>query len=141
MLFYTTVITFLNILVLVLSIHPLSEKSQKEQESLIFRYILLALASIINIVIFIAILNFLRFHLGLIFSNFTTLEILELKRQRKDEENAKSPYDLGNYYNWVQVFGRNWGTWPIPIFLSGEGPSGDGVLWPTGNEEEDEMIE
>ena len=76
MLFYTTVMTFLNTLILVLSIHPLSEKSQKEQESLIFRYILLAIASIINIVIFIAILNFLRFHMGLIFSNFTTLEIL-----------------------------------------------------------------
>ena len=30
----------------------------------------------------------------------------------------------------MQVFGRNHLTWPIPIFLSNEGPSGDGVLWP-----------
>lgn len=37
---------------------------------------------------------------------------------------------MGSYYNWMQVFGRNWLTWPIPMFRSSEGPSGDGVLWP-----------
>jgi len=37
---------------------------------------------------------------------------------------------MGNYYNWMQVFGRNWCSWFIPMFRSTEGPSGDGVIWP-----------
>lgn len=53
-----------------------------------------------------------------------------MKRQKQEGNPLKSPYDIGHYYNWVQVFGRNWKTWWIPIFLEGEGPSGDGVLWP-----------
>lgn len=37
---------------------------------------------------------------------------------------------MGSYYNWMQVFGRNWGMWFIPTFGSSGGPSGDGVIWP-----------
>lgn len=76
------------------------------------------IAFVLNSVIFFAILNFLKFHLGLIFSNYTTLEILELKRQGKSEDPPSSKYDMGSYYNWRQVFGRNWVTWGIPIFRS-----------------------
>lgn len=47
---------------------------------------------------------------------------------------------MGSYYNWVQVFGRNWISWGIPVFLPSEGPAGDGVLWPKANVEEQSMV-
>ena len=38
------------------------------------------------------------------------------------------------YYNWIQVFGKNSLHWPLPVFLEGEGPVGDGVVWPKKTE-------
>lgn len=76
------------------------------------------------------ILLFLKFHIELILRNYTTLETLELKRQAKDAEKVESEYDIGKYYNWIQVFGKNAWSWWLPIFLGSEGPSGDGVIWP-----------
>lgn len=72
----------------------------------------------------------MKFHVELILKNYTTLETLELKRQNKDAEKTLSEYDIGKYYNWTQVFGKNAWTWWLPIFLDTEGPSGDGVIWP-----------
>lgn len=37
---------------------------------------------------------------------------------------------MGNYYNWVQVFGKNHYLWPFPVFLESGKPVGDGVVWP-----------
>ena len=93
--------------------------------------ILTVLGVVLNCVIFGAILNFLRFHIGLIVDNYTTLEMLEMRRRCANTDKLeKSPYNMGAYYNWMQVFGRNCLTWGIPIFLPSEGPSGDGILWP-----------
>jgi hypothetical protein len=39
-------------------------------------------------------------------------------------------YDIGRYYNWLQVFGKNYWHWPLPMFFENEGPAGDGVIWP-----------
>ena len=97
--------------------------------------ILVILATIVDFVIFVAILNFLRFHIGLIINNYTTLEMLEMRRNARDEEMQESPYNLGAYYNWMQVFGKNWWIWPIPIFLSSGGPLGDGIIWPKASPE------
>lgn len=129
MLFYTTVISILNIIAVLVCIQPIVEAIQADFGGIVFRVICIVVGFVLNCVIFGAILNFLRFHLGLIFSNYTTLEILDMKRQGKGEQPA-SKYDMGSYYNWMQVFGRNWIFWLIPIFRSSEGPSGDGVYWP-----------
>lgn len=80
--------------------------------------ILTVLGTILNCIIFGAILNFLRFHIGLIVDNYTTLEMLEMKRRCANTDKLdKSPYNMGAYYNWMQVFGRNCLTWGIPVFL------------------------
>lgn len=78
--------------------------------------------------------------MDLIFKNYTTLEILDLKRQGKGDNPPTSKYDMGAYYNWMQVFGRNWITWFIPIFRSTEGPSGDGVLWPRATLDQERIL-
>ena len=40
-------------------------------------------------------------------------------------------FDLGRYYNWVQVFGIKPILWPFPIFFGRYGkPAGDGIIWP-----------
>jgi hypothetical protein len=96
----------------------------------VIKVVLIAIAFILNAVIFVAILNFFRFHIGLILSNYTTLEMLDLKRKDPDGKQPQSVYDMGAYYNWMQVFGRNWCTWLIPVFGETGGPSGDGVIWP-----------
>lgn len=73
MLFYTTVIATLNILALVLCIQPIVEGIQSSTPGVIPRLIFILLAFVLNCIIFVAILNFLRFHLDLIFKNYTTL--------------------------------------------------------------------
>lgn len=73
MLFYTTLITILNILATILCIQPIIEGIQSQTPGVIPRLIFIIFAFILNCVIFVAILNFLRFHLNLIFSNYTTL--------------------------------------------------------------------
>lgn len=130
MLWYTTILTILNIFSFALCIQPIIEGIKSETPGVIPRLIFIIFAFILNCIIFVAILNFLRFHISLILDNYTTLEILDLKRKGKGDNPPPSNYDMGKYYNWMQVFGRNWLTWFIPIFRHSEGPSGDGVIWP-----------
>ena len=132
MLLYTVLLTGFNIGIGIACIQPIVEVLGTDTPGLVVKVVIVVIGFILNAVIFGAILNFFRFHLSLVLNNYTTLEILEMKRQNKQEE-PKSPFDIGSYYNWLQVFGRNWLTWPIPIFLSDEGPSGDGVIWPKFN--------
>lgn len=130
MLFYTILVTGFHIVIGITCIQPIVELLGTNASGIIPKVVIVAIAFILNAVIFGAILNFFRFHMGLVLNNYTTLEMLEMKRQNRQSEEPKSQYDIGGYYNWLQVFGRNWVTWPIPIFLSDEGPSGDGVIWP-----------
>jgi palmitoyltransferase ZDHHC2/15/20 len=37
---------------------------------------------------------------------------------------------MGEYYNFLQVFGKNYWLWPFPLFLDDGKPVGDGILWP-----------
>ncbi len=64
-------------------------------EGSIIGAIVLGIALVLNIIIFIAIFSFLRFHLRLIFNNQTTIETLELTRQGKNPDEAESIYDIG----------------------------------------------
>eukprot|EP01017_Pseudomicrothorax_dubius_P032406 TRINITY_DN4245_c0_g1_i1.p1 TRINITY_DN4245_c0_g1~~TRINITY_DN4245_c0_g1_i1.p1 ORF type:complete len:346 (-),score=57.87 TRINITY_DN4245_c0_g1_i1:184-1221(-) len=67
---------------------------------------------------------FLRFHLLLVSKNLTTLENLDLKRGKHPVD-----YDVGDYNNWVQVFGKDVIMWFWPFFTEGSRPVGDGVIW------------
>ncbi|KAL4510762.1 hypothetical protein ABPG72_004916 [Tetrahymena utriculariae] len=73
---------------------------------------------------------FFKFHLDLIFMNTTTLENLDRKRNNSSSSPQPNNYDMGQYYNFVQVFGSNVAYWPFPFFLEDVQPVGDGVVWP-----------
>lgn len=77
--------TTLNILLIVLCIQPIVEALQSHTPGLPLKLVFVSIAVILNIVIFVAILNFLRFHIGLILDNLTTLEILEKRRAARDD--------------------------------------------------------
>ena len=82
MLFYTILVTALNILIGLCCIQPIIDNLGKNS-SIIYKVIIGVIGFILNCVIFGAILNFFRFHISLILNNYTTLEILEMKRQHK----------------------------------------------------------
>lgn len=86
---------------------------------------------IIMIIFFVIITVFFKFHIELVFTNSTTIEHLESKR------NANGPpldqYDVGCKYNWIQVFGMNKCLWFIPLVLESGRPCGDGVVFPNKN--------
>jgi palmitoyltransferase len=68
---------------------------------------------------------FLRFHVGLVLSNVTTIENLE----KTDAHNSPSNYNLGIKLNWLQVFGYNAWLWLLPITGRTGKPAGDGLHW------------
>lgn len=57
-------------------------------------------------------------------NNKTTIENLEKKGVQ-----YQSLYDIGNEYNFYQVFGTNKLLWPFPVVLSSGKPLGDGIYW------------
>merc|ERR1712087_874274 len=67
--------------------------------------------------------NFIKFHLKLVFGNYTTIENLER------DENAKSKFDIGRRRNWEQVFGADASLWWLPVHTQASRPIGDGVRW------------
>lgn len=73
MLFYTILITGFNILIALTCIQPIIEVFGAESQSPIFKIVLVAVGTVLNIVIFVAILNFFRFHISLILNNYTTI--------------------------------------------------------------------
>ncbi len=88
---YTTLLTFLNIIAFLLSIPSLLTHFKEQIDSgFILHIIVIIGALVLNCIIFITILLFLKFHIELILKNYTTLETLELKRQNKDVEINKS---------------------------------------------------
>jgi hypothetical protein len=66
--------------------------------------------------------SFLRFHVGLVLNNVTTIENLE-------KADGPNNYNLGTKLNWLQVFGYNVCLWPLPITGRSGKPVGDGVHW------------
>lgn len=86
MLFYTVLITLVNILAFALSVSSILSNFSKSGAAYIINTIVVTAAIILNTIIFVTILLFFKFHLELVFSNQTTLETLELKRQGKNPE-------------------------------------------------------
>ena len=48
-------------------------------------------------------------------------------------------YNMGKYYNWIQVFGKEKYLWPFPFFTESGKPFGDGVVWPKKADPADEQ--
>ena len=90
MLFYTILLTLINALVFFICIPTLLGQFNNGNFGSIFTVIVITGSIILNIVIFVTIVLFFKFHLELVFSNQTTLETLELKRQGKDPEEETS---------------------------------------------------
>ena len=90
MLFYTILLTLINALIFFICIPTLLGQFKNGNFGSIFTVIVITGSIILNIVIFVTIVLFFKFHLELVFSNQTTLETLELKRQGKDPEEETS---------------------------------------------------
>ena len=74
--FYTTLITFLNILAFLFSISTFIKRFENLNSSLILHLLIIMVALVLNCIIFVTILLFLKFHIDLILRNYTTLETL-----------------------------------------------------------------
>jgi len=62
-------------------------------------------AFLMTATVFFVILFFFKFHIQMVLSNMTTIENLDKKRSGPPGNTTN--YDMGPYYNWVQVFGKN----------------------------------
>jgi len=89
----------------------------------VFRDVFIILVFCLSVMLQITLTNFIKFHLKLVFDNYTTIENLER------EEGAKSKFDIGKRRNWEQVFGSNQWLWWCPMHTQASRPIGDGVRW------------
>jgi len=90
-----------------------------------FPQVLTLIAYALNCTVLTVMSFFYSFHVRLVISNMTTIEHMEKKRA-----NEVINYDMGLYYNFVQIFGKNPYLWFIPVFMKSGKPIGDGVVWP-----------
>lgn len=97
MLFYTILLTLINIIAYTLSFSSILSNFTQKGAGYIINTIVVTAGIILNTIIFVTILLFFKFHLDLVFSNQTTLETLELKRQGKNPDELPSDYDLGTF--------------------------------------------
>jgi len=67
--------------------------------------------------------NFFKFHLRLIWENYTTIENIER------EPDQRSKFDIGPRRNLEQVLGANTWLWLLPLHVPMSRPVGDGVRW------------
>jgi len=67
--------------------------------------------------------NFVKFHIKLVWENYTTIENLER------EDGQKSKFDIGPRRNLEQVLGANAHLWWLPFHIQNSRPVGDGVRW------------
>eukprot|EP01017_Pseudomicrothorax_dubius_P010036 TRINITY_DN13536_c0_g1_i1.p1 TRINITY_DN13536_c0_g1~~TRINITY_DN13536_c0_g1_i1.p1 ORF type:complete len:207 (+),score=36.37 TRINITY_DN13536_c0_g1_i1:327-947(+) len=95
-----------------------------------FEGIILMTTNLVSFMLVLFLGNFTLYHINLVLKNTTTLE--ELKKKRGDHI---SSYDMGKYYNWIQVFGGKPIHWPFPFFFGDDKPFGDGIMWPQKHEE------
>lgn len=76
------------------------------------------ISGVFNLCLFV----FVAVHGGLILGNKTTIESMEGARKVRLEDNSVriardvNIYDLGAKHNFVQVFGRKWQLWFLPVF-------------------------
>jgi len=87
-----------------------------------WREIILIICFVIAVIFGAILIGFSLMHYQFVLANLTTIESFERDRDSKFE----SPYDVGPYQNWKQVFGDNPLFWFLPIGNS----SGDGIHFP-----------
>ncbi|KAL4479503.1 hypothetical protein ABPG72_011825 [Tetrahymena utriculariae] len=135
MLFYINITTFFTIIGMIPKIIDIIKIIIYQHDKLYwFTDLLVVFTFCFAVTVLIVIGNFTKVHIDLILVNSTTLENLDRKRQSKNDPNQTPQiniYDMGEYYNWIQVFGSDYWLWPFPIFLKNYGPAGDGILWPS----------
>lgn len=73
------------------------------------------LAFVLNLAFALSLLCFLAMHASLLWSNTTTIEVYE-KRREKKERAGRWKYDLGWEKNLEQVFGTKKALWLLPMF-------------------------
>lgn len=93
------------------------------QHKFLLSAILLVLLTLFSGFFFLALTQFLCFHMRLIAKNSTTIENLSLHTM------SPSKYDLGTLRNFEQVFGRGHYLWWLPFDTALTVPVGDGVRW------------
>lgn len=91
----------------------------------IFFLVMFALACCFMMII----TNFYWFHLSLVLTNTTTLEHLEFEKATADHKPNLEKYDVGRYYNWIQVYGNNKLLWFLPLTVQSGNPIGDGIVF------------
>eukprot|EP01017_Pseudomicrothorax_dubius_P040996 TRINITY_DN6516_c0_g1_i1.p1 TRINITY_DN6516_c0_g1~~TRINITY_DN6516_c0_g1_i1.p1 ORF type:complete len:248 (+),score=25.50 TRINITY_DN6516_c0_g1_i1:257-1000(+) len=127
LLFYTVTSLFLSIIGMLPTVVHLIGQIARQNDFSIPRCIVVFFVFLFTTVLCTVLSMFFRFHVKMIFDNITTIENLERKRMNNT---AKSSYDMGPYYNFIQVFGKDKWLWLFPIFLETGKPIGDGVVWP-----------
>ena len=95
MLFYTILLTFLNLIAYLTSIVAIINKFKTGNAGFIISGVVITGAIILNMIIMVTIGLFFKFHIGLVMENQTTLETLELKRQGKDPDQEPSEFNIG----------------------------------------------
>ena len=85
--------------------------------TVIFMYVL-------DLAALVIIFLFSKFHVRLVLDNKTTIETVD-----KNINDFKSPYSLGEYNNFCQVFGYNKVLWFLPIKDISGVPIGNGIDW------------
>ncbi len=79
---------------------------------------------VLDLAALVIIYLFTKFHIKLILDNKTTIETID-----KNIDDFKSPYSIGKYNNFCQVFGYNKVLWFLPIKDISGVPSGNGIDW------------
>lgn len=92
-------------------------------------YYLTVICYLMNLGMLIVVSMFFKFHITLIAQNMTTIEHMDRKRGA-ESKNDSGNYDMGMYYNFIQIFGKNPLLWLLPVFMKSGKPVGDGVVWP-----------
>ncbi|KAF4661177.1 Palmitoyltransferase zdhhc15 [Perkinsus chesapeaki] len=77
----------------------------------------------LSILLAISLFNFVKFHLGLVADNFTTIENFDR------EPGVRSKYDIGRRANVEEVMGPTPWLWWLPFHTRLSEPVGDGVNW------------
>jgi hypothetical protein len=75
--------------------------------------------------------KFFMFHISLVWTNSTTIESLE------NSQNAR--FSISPYWNFMQVFGKEWSLWLLPLYGKSGKPLGDGISWPLAGGPEGEF--